>query len=562
MEAEKIVIDLVSSSDEETTRKPQSSGSAGRGVSPSDDRRERLSLWGILQADDDESLLRTEDDEFSTPKWREEDLADSESMFSGTEDEDERQRAEEARASRDPCAGLTNEQRYALNSVVVEKRNIFVTGGAGVGKSYILGLMYDEVQRGERKVAKVAPTGVAASLIEGQTIHSFFSVPVGTGNGRKPSKFTDRVKELEVLFIDEISMMDADLLERVDEILRMAKGKSRLPMGGVQVIAVGDFLQLPPVWGRDVPSEKRRFAFQSDLWQTIFPETVVLEKIWRQGRDRVFMETLGRIRTGSETEEDRRFLSSRLYHQFDTSDGIDPTLLFPLVRDVTTMNDRRLADLPTTNQRDYHRTVTSSRGAERLAEGIARNSQAEEVLRLKTGAQVMLLCNTWLSSDGLCNGSRGVVLGFTKEVFGKKGRPSLPVVRFVNGKRLVVDYHCWTVVEEARGKRIRAELKQIPLKLAWATTIHKSQGQRIDRAILSLGQDVFEYGQAYVALSRAPSLESISISSWHPGCIKANPVVLEWMRSPSTSQKGQKRTMDFYMMKGAPEKKQKPSHSG
>jgi ATP-dependent DNA helicase PIF1 len=435
-----------------------------------------------------------------------------------------------ARARIDPTT-LTLEQRLAAEIPLgKEQRNVFITGSAGTGKSYLLKYIVEELR--ERKkgtpnsVAICAPTGVAAIIVGGSTLHSFFGIGLGQGSipsllkkVNKNSGAKKRIDETDILIIDECSMLSADLLEKLDAISREIRKDGKfceVPFGGMQIIAFGDFFQLPPVVKRDSGGfndrRHRPFCFDSETWSELgLSENIIeLKEVQRQDNEK-FVSLLNKVRVGDVRETDINNLNSKCLISDSNplpTDGILPTRLYVLNKDVDQENISRLADLE--GKEIKCTAVDTWRGSVSTGIPAAIKKKMKESLdmempnevRLKLGAQVMLTRNKDLDRN-LVNGSRGVVEGFEDD----GGEFLIPIVRFDSGTVTKI-----SPVESLRygpdgGEGCLVRM-QIPLKLAWAITIHKSQGSTLTRALLDI-TSAFEYGQCYVALSRVKSLEGL-----------------------------------------------------
>ncbi|GFH45395.1 hypothetical protein CTEN210_01869 [Chaetoceros tenuissimus] len=428
---------------------------------------------------------------------------------------------------------LTKEQLNAANIVLgKERRNCFITGSAGTGKSYLLKYLVQELREqknknGEtRKVGIAASTGVAAVIVGGSTLHSFFGIGIGGGSissllnkVRKNKAALDRIDEIDALIIDEVSMMSSELLEKLDVITREVRRNGYYrdqPFGGIQIIAFGDFYQLPPVTKitRDNWEDRhlRGFCFESEVWKELglHRNIIELQDVQRQ-EDEDFIKLLNKVRIGEVDTTDIHYLNSKCLisdHNPLPADGIVPTRLYVLNRDVDEENITRLQDLDSPEivckaverWRELVPTGTPPSVKKQMQESL-RMELPDEV-RLKVGAQVMLTRNKKME-DSLVNGSRGVVERFVDE----GGEFLIPVVRFDNGIIAKIE-----PVESFRynpsGEEGCLVRMQIPLKLAWAVTVHKSQGSTLSRASLDLSSS-FEFGSCYTALSRVKSLEGL-----------------------------------------------------
>jgi ATP-dependent DNA helicase PIF1 len=387
------------------------------------------------------------------------------------------------------------------------KASFLLTGPAGTGKSTLI----QEFRKRRKKCGVTAMTGIAAVNIQGSTLHSYLRIFPSDlvldytdhlAKLKKQRGLSKKIRDLDCLIIDEVSMLDKDLFERLEFLIRHLRG-SMTVFGGLQVILVGDFYQLPPV-------KSKAFLFQSPLFYKAF-QKLELTTIFRQS-DPIFQSLLLRMRSGDLRDCDAALLESR--KGIDISqDGILPTKLFSTNVDVDTYNAQQLENLPGD-------LVTYTSGAE--AHPLPEAKNIEEALQkfckdysigpisLKVGAQVLLTMNLDLSS-GLCNGSRGVVTKF--DIGG-------PVVRFRNQELTVAVQTIESI--DYDNKVSCVSYNYLPLKLAWGLTIHKSQGMSLDLVEVSLDSSIFAEGQAYVAVSRARSLEGLSLRDFQRGCIKAN----------------------------------------
>lgn len=424
-----------------------------------------------------------------------------------------------------PRGSLTKEQRQAADRALNDAQSVFLSGAAGTGKSHLLRFIIQNLQRSNSKFGVCAPTGVAAINVGGSTLHSFFGIGLGQGSldsllkkVRKNKPALKRIKETEILLIDEVSMLSSDLFDILDAISKIIRQDDR-PFGGMQLIAVGDFFQLPPImvendsFDWEERDEARPFCFDSSIWAELGlrTNTFELQQVQRQESGSKFEQFLHLIRIGEVTPDIIRDFNDKCLignqHKLPT-DGIVPTRLYALNRNVDEENEVRLAQLKgemmTCKAKDEWRetmpTGTSAAVKKNMKHSIA--TEMPDEVQWKVGAQVMLTRNKDLK-QGLVNGSRGVIESFLKE----PGGHFLPIVRFDNGLVEKID-----MAEAVRynpdggpGCLVR---KQIPLRLAWAMTIHKSQGTTLTRAILDISSS-FEPGQAYVSLSRVRSINGL-----------------------------------------------------
>ena len=434
---------------------------------------------------------------------------------------------------------LSEMQRKVYTAVVRDGQSVFVSGCGGTGKSYLVEKIREALPR--YGVHVTASTGIAGVNIGGTTLHSFSGLGLGTAPFQQlmykmSSRAKKRWKNARTLFIDEVSMVSAEFWDKVDQTARYMRKTDR-PFGGLQLIVTGDFLQLPPVIKNLRPGMKR-FAFETESWKRCFSRhQYELTHVFRQS-DRDFVDVLQDVRHGRVTDRAHKALTARVGAELDCSDGIEPTQLLALRAAVSRINGVRLSQL----EGETHTYKCKDTGDARWKETLAKNAQAAAQLQLRVGAQVMLLKNLDPES-GLVNGSRGVVTGFVAAPPGavqaaleaaEKGprfakaavsaSTAYPRVRFCNGLELVITPERWNIEQDGN---IKASRDQVPLILAWAVTIHRSQGMTLDRAIVSL-KGVFECGQAYVALSRLRSLEGLQLSGYTRECIKADAKALAY----------------------------------
>jgi ATP-dependent DNA helicase PIF1 len=396
-----------------------------------------------------------------------------------------------------------NEQfRRALDVMEKTDRSVFITGRAGTGKSTLL-----EYFRGitGKKVVALAPTGVAALNIKGQTIHSFFGFKpdITPLKVKRREKGDSIFKKLDILVIDEISMVRADLLDCVDQFLRLNGPASHKPFGGIQMVFVGDLYQLPPVV---TSREKAVFAelyqtpyfFSSHVFTSFDMEFIELEKVYRQ-HDQSFIELLNAIRNNSIDANGLGLLNKRCIPEYDAPGGGFSLRLTTTNAMAADLNAAELAKL-----KGKLHTFKADRDGKFSDDSLP----TAEVLMVKAGAQVMMLNND--SSGRWVNGSMGKIEGFKK---GEDGGLCINV-QLSGGEHEMVETYTWEIFNyKLEGSEIKSEavgtFTQYPLMLAWAVTIHKSQGKTFERVVIDIGRGTFAHGQMYVALSRCTSLNGI-----------------------------------------------------
>lgn len=409
---------------------------------------------------------------------------------------------------------LTLEQRRAYELMRAGK-NVFVTGAGGCGKTLLINRFIVEYKT-DINVAVTSTTGTSALLLMGgTTLHSWGGIGLGTGSAlamatkiKKKPWLRKRWKEVNVLIIDEVSMLDPTLFDKLEYIARVIR-KSAQPFGGIQLVVTGDFLQLPCV-------KSDKFCFEADTWDSCIVNTVYLQENMRQ-REPEWQKCLAEIRIGKLSDTSKELLESRRKVKLENTQGILPTRLYPLNRDVDEINASELDRLSDSGSEFFEYQMTFDLYDKKLAwkaEKFYKDSPAVEKLLLCIGCQVILLWNLDIEC-GLVNGSRGVIVDFLQD---------LPLVRFLNGTTRLIDYHIWELEED--DKKL-ACFEQIPLRLGYAYSVHRAQGRSLDYVITDL-KEVFEYGQAYVALSRARSSSGLSIKGLRYKKIRAHPKAVDY----------------------------------
>lgn len=400
-------------------------------------------------------------------------------------------------------------QSTALN-ILKTGSNVFITGSAGTGKTYLLNQFIFYLKSRKIIPTIVAPTGIAASHLYGQTIHSFFSLGIRSEIDDyyietllEKKYIRTRFSKLKVLIVDEISMVSPEMFSVMDKILRAFK-KNDLAFGGVQTILSGDFFQLPPI--SRTPKDKR-FAWQSPSWKELELKTCYLQEKFRQD-DNVLISILDEIRSGSVSANSYEILNSR--HHKDLGIDFTPTKLYTHNIDVDRINNDALNKI----NNPSHIFKYKSEGSAKNIEKIFKSSLVLEEMTLKKDAVVMFIKNN--HELGYINGTTGVITDFDKQT-------GYPVVKTSYGSLIHLTLEDWTIENDSGN--IVAKVSQIPLKLAWAITIHKSQGMTLDSAEIDLSK-TFEVGQGYVALSRIKNIDGLRLMGLNDKALIVDPLIL------------------------------------
>ena len=446
---------------------------------------------------------------------------------------------------------LSPEQWDAFQNIVISKKSTLILGSAGSGKSFLIDKIRQYCEENNRKYAVTASTGNAAMNIKGTTIHTF----CGLGIAEEPLdqlksrwldpknrgcyfKFMNIWKDLELLIIDEISMIQPDFLSKLNILVGLTRKRANEYFGGVQIVFLGDFLQLPPVM-KNLGKEEVKMTFQMKEFPSFFQHVTILKKIYRQS-DTQFSDLLNRIRYGTPTLEDHQILKSRVvpFHQIALQ---KPTRIVTRLEQAKHINQQELEKISSPSvffnaysgfktmeqfqamknhvllpkKSTIQKTSMDLERHKRLEEMLKKNCPVDSNLELKKDAKILLTVNLDLA-NGLVNGSRGTILHFDHQV---------PHVQFDNG--ICMDVHFYEWMAEDKSMHGFVTHSQIPLKLAYAITIHKSQSMTLSNVYISL-DGIFEKGQAYVALSRVTSLQGLYLESYKENDIKSNRKVIEF----------------------------------
>ena len=404
---------------------------------------------------------------------------------------------------------MSHLQNTALN-ILKTGSNVFITGSAGTGKTFLLNQFTFYLKSRKIIPTVVAPTGIAASHLQGQTIHSYFSLGIRSEiddyyiESLLEKKYLQtRFSKLKVLIVDEISMVSPEMFSAMDTILRAFK-KNNLPFGGIQTILSGDFFQLPPI--SRAPKDKR-FAWQSASWKELQLKTCYLQKKFRQD-DNILISILDEIRSGHVSDTSYEILNSRHHKELDID--FTPTKLYTHNIDVDRINNDELNNI----NNPAHSFKYKSEGTAKNIEKIFKSSLVLEEITLKQDAVVMFIKNN--HEQGYVNGTTGVVVDFDKET-------GLPIVKTSYGSLIKAALEDWSIENDSGN--IVAKVSQVPLKLAWAITIHKSQGMTLDSAEIDLSK-TFEVGQGYVALSRIKNIDGLRLMGLNDKALTVDSLIL------------------------------------
>jgi ATP-dependent DNA helicase PIF1 len=453
---------------------------------------------------------------------------------------------------------LSQEQQLAFNKYV-QGENIFITGPGGTGKSALIRAIHKHAYSRFREIQVTALTGCAAVLLncKAKTLHSWAHIGLGNGSIEqlvtkiKKNKFSKNLwKSTEILVVDEVSMLSLKLFNVLNEIGKVIRGNQK-PFGGIQVIFSGDFFQLPPVGDKEEP-DTQRFCFESDDWNAVFhrDNQIQLKKIFRQ-TDNTYASILNQIREGKIKRKSNDLLLQYVGRPLDPNLVAEPTKLYPTRNKVENINLTKMSalegdekvfclkylkDIEMTKSERTIRAEFSEKDIQMELDFLANNLICDKEMTIKIGAQVMCIIN--IQSDSgmeICNGSQGIVTGFC-EITGN------PKVKFNNGIDRIMVRHIW-----ASDKIPGIGISQVPLILAWALTIHKSQGATMDAAEIDVGSGIFECGQTYVALSRVKTLNGLYLTSFDATKIRINKKVKEYYDSLTLYHDTKEKNEEIYV---------------
>jgi len=402
---------------------------------------------------------------------------------------------------------MTQDQAFNIMKTGV---NIYLTGSAGSGKTHLLNRYISYLHDHDVAVAVTASTGIAATHMNGMTIHGWAGIGIRESLDEKDMQNLEEKKYLwkrfekaRVLIIDEVSMLHSYRLDMIDQVCRRFK-RNNQSFGGLQVILSGDFFQLPPI-NKNNENDSKNMVFTSEAWEEMRPAICYLTEQHRQ-EDSVMTDILNNIRSNSIKDKHLNHLRSRIGAKL--KENQKPTRLYTHNVNVDNENIKELLEIKG-EEKFFHMT---SSGSDILVEILKKSCLAHQDLKLKIGAEVMFIKNNL--EGGYVNGTRGIVKNFS-------GFTNNPVVELSNGKTIEVSPETWAIEEDGKKK---ASISQIPLRLAWAITIHKSQGMSLDNAEIDLSR-TFSYGMGYVALSRVRTLAGVSLIGLHEDALKIDPDV-------------------------------------
>ena len=454
---------------------------------------------------------------------------------------------------------LSHEQKYALYKFK-RGENLFVTGPGGTGKTFLIRHLINSAKENKKNVQVCALTGCASVLLNcsARTIHSWSGIKLARGDANtiiesvlRSNRTIKNWQSVKILIVDEVSMMSKKIFNILNEIGKRVRHSS-LPFGGIQVIFTGDFFQLPPVGNNMSDPGSEDFCFESDEWYKVFKleNHIELNSMFRQ-KDQEYINILNEIRKGELSEKNTQILEKYVGREYLKSDNTlyTPTKLFPTRAKTDYTNNMMFNML---DEDEYHLELGVKTDCTVLLDGgnnnknggkaftyeqimkcnrmtqqereyeieyLKNNTPCEKILKLKVGSNVLCCANIDLD-NGICNGSQGIIKRIEE-----RGEATIIEVKFTNGITRVIEPHWWQSEEYPC-----IAIKQYPLLLSWAMTIHKIQGATLDMAEIDIGSSIFEYGQTYVALSRIKSLNGLYLSDFNPNKIKPNPKVINFYK--------------------------------
>lgn len=433
-----------------------------------------------------------------------------------------------------------NNQQEEIFDKYLKGENIFITGPGGTGKTYLIKAIVEHAKNSNKSYQVCALTGCAAILLQcgATTLHGFSGIGLASGT---ISQVVDRVvknrykkpnwAKTELLIVDEVSMLSLKIFTIIDLIAKRVKQQRDKPFGGMQIIFAGDFYQLPPVGDED-DIETTQFCFETPLWNEVFPSNnqIILKTIFRQ-TDNNYAKILNKLRVGEITKNGIKALEQCVNKKF--SDELNPTILLPRRKDVDNINIKEynkldktsektytmkpvdMLDLPLSKEHIENITLFTDKEKQQEIDYLADNLMAEKTLSLRIGTIVMCISNLDVDA-GIINGSQGIIVDF---------QGNNPLVKFNDGNMRVITPHIW------QSEKLPAiAVQQLPIIYAWAITIHKAQGVTLDKALIDIGEQIFECGQTYVALSRIKTLEGLYLKNFDFTKIKVNKKVKQFYK--------------------------------
>jgi ATP-dependent DNA helicase PIF1 len=425
-----------------------------------------------------------------------------------------------------------NETQQKIFDLYKQGNNVFLTGPGGCGKSFLIKHIYQDAIQQNKTIYVTALTGCAAILLKcnATTLHSWASIKNINIPSHKLVRYINNNPKLknkwintDILIIDEVSMLSKKLFELLDELGKLLRDNITKPFGGIQLIFSGDFFQLPPI-GNKIDYDSSKFCFESERWSDTFDHQINLKHIFRQSDD-TYLQILNEIRIGNISQNSIDILNNKVkeYKLLNQNKDINtiPIRLMCNKLTVSNINNTEINNLTTKLYKYKYKPVYITVNTNKYTKSdikkeeqfIIKNSIIPEILYLKLNSQVMCIVNK--PEQNICNGSMGKIIGFTPS-----GHPQ---VLFDNNKKLTIKPFKF---ESTNVKGFY--ILQYPLILAWAITIHKSQGQTLEKAEMDLGSSVFSNGQSYVALSRVKSLDGLYLKSFDPNRIGASKKVIQY----------------------------------
>lgn len=412
---------------------------------------------------------------------------------------------------------LSIDQQQCFDAVK-QGKNLFITARAGAGKSYLINYIIETLKK---PTILCASTGISATIIGGRTLHSQFLISNDQDavesalQVQSSEKRYVKIRKAKLLIIDEISMVSDKLLNCVDEICRIVREQPNKAFGGLQVIFCGDFLQLPPVFNG--VNRNSTYCIFSKAWKDANIQTFLLTTNHRQDGDSAFYDILTRIRYNCVNQKVVDLLKER---EIEPNEKV--IRLYSTNNEVDNYNDLMFEKL---DKKTTHRYYMNIDGEPSVVNNFLKNSLFEEVLELRQNARVMLLVNKDIDGTYLCNGSLGTVVGFNGD---------LPIIEFDCGLTMTIETYVMQQFEKTFNEKGEPEkgkellyMEQMPLKLAYAISIHKSQGQTFDNIYVDCSR-IFTFGQVYVALSRAKSLNGLYIKNFNANKSRCEPKMVQW----------------------------------